>query len=237
MFRLFKSKSKKIVPRSIELISIHIPKTAGTSFRNILKEVYGDEAVIRLDISLKTQEVRINEQLYHEENLPPETQVIHGHFSPALLIQRFVLDTTPKMITWLRHPVDRVISNFYYLEKRLKEELQEEIKGLDILSKMQRKLMEYAQDEINRNRQHKFLAGVRLEDLDFVGIQEHYSEDLKSLSHLFNWPSYQEARHNVTGGIYTQVSAQDRAEIAKLNASDIALYEEGLALRAKRIKL
>ncbi|MEM9916856.1 MAG: sulfotransferase family 2 domain-containing protein [Bacteroidota bacterium] len=235
MFNLFKStRSKEVVPVEIELLSVHIPKTAGTSFRNILKQVYGEQAVLRLDISLKDGVLRLNEQESQANALPAHTQVVHGHFSPALLRQRFDLRGDIPMITWLRHPVERVISNYFYLEKRLQEELQEEAKGLDILRKMQRSLMEYARDEVNRNRQHKFLDGIRLSELAFVGIQEHYSDDLLALAQLFDWPAFEELHHNRTAQKRRAVSEAERSEIAQLNALDMALYEEALNLRKKR---
>ncbi len=235
MSEFFKSLfDKKRSNQKLELISIHIPKTAGTSFRNILKEVYGENGVVRLDIPLYSQLVKINEQAYSSTKLPFGTRVVHGHFSLEQLKENFeIIDSVP-IITWLRHPVDRVISNYYYLEKRLKEELQEEAKGLNILSKMQRSLPEYARDEINRNRQYKFLNGIDLEDFSFVGIQEHFSEDLISLSKQLDWPVYEELKHNITGSKY-QVSAEDRAEIAELNTKDMDLYEKAIELRKKRM--
>ena len=39
----------------------------------------------------------------------------------------------------------------------------EEKKGLNILSKMRRSLLEYAQDERNCNRMSKFLKGIEFE--------------------------------------------------------------------------
>lgn len=233
MFKFFRPKR---ADKPLRLVSLHIPKTAGTSFRNILKSIYGEEDVIRLDISIKTEQTRINEAIYEKPDLPSHIQVIHGHFTPRLLHERFNIPQDIPVITWLRHPVERVLSNFYYLEKRLKEELDEEGKNLDILSKMQRTLMEYAADELNRNRQHKFLEGIALDQFAFVGIQEYYSEDLKALAQLLDWPSYEEVKHNITGSKYTQVTKEQRQQIAEWNHLDMALYESGMAIRAKRDK-
>jgi len=235
MFKLFNRMPKDgLIRNRIELISVHIPKSAGTSFRNTLKEVYGEEAVIRLDIDLRYEQLRINQQVFEGHQLDKNIKVVHGHFSPALLYKRFKIEEDVQMITWLRDPVERVISNYFYLEKRLKEELEEERKGLNILSKMQRSLMEYAQAEINRNRISKFLNGAKIEDFTFVGIQEHYSEDLNTLAKVLDWNAFRELHHNQTGQTKRQVSEEDRAEIARLNELDMALYEKALALRAQR---
>ncbi len=229
MFELFKPSNK------LELVSIHIPKTAGTSFRNTLKSVYGEASVARLDIHIENKKVRLNEKLYNDNHLDYEIKVIHGHFCPDDLNNFIKINRKTLFITWLRDPVERVVSNYYYLAKRLTEILDEENNNLNILSKMQRSLIEYASDEISRNRMSKFLSGKELSKMAFVGIQEHYEEDLKQLAQLFNWDNLAVFKHNVTGSKY-EVSESDRAKIAALNELDMAIYNEGLALRAQRLK-
>lgn len=219
----------------VELVSVHIPKTAGTSFRFLLKDVYGDAAVARVDLPLNSKRLKVNEQLQATATLPNNTQVVHGHFVAKELYEYFPQFSSLPLITWLRHPVDRVISNYNYLAKRLAEELDEEGKGLNILSKMQRSLMEYAQAEINRNRQTKFLNGSQLEDFTFVGIQEFYKEDVADLARELGWTSWDIPVLNVTGKKKSgAVSDQVRAEIAALNAEDMQLYEQALELRNQR---
>jgi hypothetical protein len=218
------------IKNRLELVSLHIPKTAGTSFRNVLKDVYGNEAVIRLDIDLQYQQLKINEQEFRGRKLSKKVRVAHGHFSPALIKEHLDLQEDIPFITWLRHPVERVLSNFYYLEKRLKEELDEEGKGLNILSKMQRNLMEYAAAEINQDRMHKFLDGMPVEDFFFVGFQDYFSEDLDRIASLLQWPQVEEITHNVTGKPYV-VSEEERAAIASFNPRDMALYQKALELR------
>jgi hypothetical protein len=217
----------------LQLISVHIPKCAGTSFRNTLKAVYGEESVVRLDISLQDERIRLNEEIWQKSKVPTQVKVAHGHFSPTLFQKYFRTNAAP-YITWLRHPVDRVISNYYYLSKRLAEELEEEKKGLNILSKMQRTLMEYAADPFNQNRISKFLASNTLGDFMFVGIQEFYEQDLQALSKLLNWENTPHFKHNVTGKKH-EVDREIRAQIAAYNMQDMQLYQEALRLREKRI--
>ena len=232
MFDFLKRDNK--IRNNIGLVSLHIPKTAGTSFRNILKDVYGDEEVIRLDISLKYGKLKINEKQFENKNLDKKWQVIHGHFSPNLLVSKFVINDEVPYITWLRDPVDRVISNYYYLEKRLKEVMKEESRGLNILSKMQRSLIEYASADNNRNRMSKFLDGKSLDNFLFVGLVEYFSEDLVDLSNILEWSSYKEVRHNVTSARSRNVSEDLRKEIKKLNRQDVELYNNALELRKER---
>lgn len=237
MFNFLGKRENKRPVRPLELVSVHIPKTAGTSFRQTLEAAYGKKAILRLDQPLiDPATVRVNTRRYEAANLPEGISVVHGHFNPLQARNRFPALARPLLITWLRDPVERVISNYYYLEKRLREELDEEGKDLDILSKMQRSLPEYARDEINRNRQSKFLEGVALEDFFFVGILEHYAADLAELGRKMGWEKAEENKVNVTASAKPLVSDQVRAEIAGLNAGDVALYERALHLRARRLQ-
>lgn len=233
LFSFLRGKPSAPVQNKLELISIHIPKTAGTSFRNTLCEVYGHQEVVRLDIGLVRQETRIREQLYDAPQLPPETRVLHGHFSIPLLKGRFDIPDDLPVITWLRDPVERVISNYFYLAKRLQEELEEDRKGLHILKKMQRTLREYALYEPSQNRMSKFLEGLDLEALFFVGLVEHYEEDVMMLAHKLHWDHTPVFYHNRTGNTRAEVTEEDRAFIRSLNARDVALYERAMALRAQ----
>lgn len=222
------------VRNNIELVSLHIPKCAGTSFRNMLKEVYGEKGVLRLDISLKNKVLKVEEKAYRESKLPKFTKVIHGHFSPELLAKKLVLKSDIPFITWLRNPVERVASNYFYLAKRLAEELEEEKRGLNLIKVMQRSLMEYAQVEVNQNRIAKFLAGKPLKAFTFVGLNEHFEEDVQALSQLMNWNMPPLLYHNQTGAGH-QLSEEEYQQIAELNQKDMILYEEALRLRAERM--
>lgn len=215
----------------LELISLHIPKTAGTSFRQVLQTVYGDR-LSKLDI--RNDQLLLDDKLYFGSALPERTSVIHGHFFYPNLKQYISLSPDVPIITWLRDPVERVISNYYYLSKRMAEELQEEEKGLNIRMKMQRSLLEFAQTEFARNRISRFLDGIELEALFFVGLVEHYEEDLTLLGRKLSWPRIKMPEVNQTGMAKIEVDATTREQIAALNADDVALYEKALSIRGKR---
>ncbi|MCP4397067.1 MAG: sulfotransferase family protein [bacterium] len=218
----------------IEFVSIHIPKTAGTSFRNILKQVYGKQRVIRIDITLPGEKNSFRSPFSPPEKLPNKARVIHGHFRFPDLADLYHLSPDIPIITWVRDPVERVISNYCYLQKMLCTFLREEQRQIDILSKMERTLPEYARTEINRNRMAKFLEGIRLRDLLFVGIQEDFSKELDDLVTLLNWERVTELRHNSSRAQHAPVSGEIEEEIRRLNQQDIELYQQALRLREER---
>jgi len=219
--------SRKSYP---ELISLHIPKTAGTSFRTVLKSVYGEDQVAMFNIEVNGM-IRMNDRSYQEKDLP-KVRVIHGHFVYDSLRKKFELPEDHKLITWVRDPVKRVISNFYYLESRIIELLDEQRNNLDILSKLQRTLIEFARAEINRNRQVKFLSGSHLEDYDFVGISEFFDQEVSRLSAVLKWKGVPEIpHHNKTPERATHLSNEIVEEIQALNAEDTQLYNSALQIR------
>jgi hypothetical protein len=221
----------KRIKNNIELISLHIPKTAGTSFRQSLKEIYGDESAVRLDINNRLRTVKINEKLFEGKALPKEIRVIHGHFHIDHLFEDLRLPNDLPMITWMRDPVKRVISNYYYLEQRLKEELDEESKGLNILEKMQRNLIEYARADVNRNVQARYIANTPLKRFKFIGIADEYSEEIKRLQSVMNWPQLTIHKVNVTKKKRPDLAQDWIEEIKELNSVDMELFREALAIR------
>lgn len=213
---------------NLQLVSLHIPKTAGTSFRSILKQVYGAKAVVRFDII--NGEAYIEQKLFKGDKLPSHIKVIHGHFCYADLIQKVQLPAGVKKITWLRHPVKRTVSNYFYLCSMLKHYLQEEKNKIDILSKMQRTILEYAGDDNNKNRMSVFLRGSSLQDYDFVGLVEHFDEHLKLMSAKLGWPAdLKPIHHNETDKTKYSVNKEVELKIEEWNKADMELY--ALALK------
>ncbi|MCT7975653.1 hypothetical protein [Laspinema olomoucense] len=61
---------------SIEIISIHLPKTAGSTFgRIILQQIYSPEQIY-YDYESLPVKVKVI-----QEKIPSPTKVIHGHFA------------------------------------------------------------------------------------------------------------------------------------------------------------
>lgn len=223
----------------MELISVHVPKTAGVTFRTLLQKVYGPSAV-SLDYGDRALDPLSTFQTdpafwraaadRQAASLPPLTRVVHGHFGGAKYDRSF---PEARKIVWLREPVSRLVSHYHYwrnlsptphsLHRRLLDE--------------NLTLLEFARLESMRNvLAHVFLRDCRLPDFAFVGIQEHFASDLRRLGALLGWPAdlplLQENRNEQAGYQPDHLSDSDRAEIAALNAADLALYEQALRLRA-----
>jgi hypothetical protein len=196
-------------------VSLHIPKTAGFTFRCILDRVFGDSL-----------------QYAYNENEPwphrPQPACIHGH---GIMQDRFsgLLGRRPsqRWITFLREPLPSAISSYYH---RVRGERDRkpwnppfEDKGLEHFLTGDEQTACYG-----HNRYRKWLdrAGKELRDFDFVGITERFDESVFLLFHTFGWKPVPYGRSNV--GRYPQVEIPERIEhiFRRLNSVDYDLYHE-----------
>lgn len=146
-------KKDSLNPINPELLSIHIPKTAGRTFREILKSQYGVNGVLSLDHYYLTKQ---NEQLAdHPTDRYP---VIHGHL-PYRQISKVALPSS-KYITWLRHPVDRVISNYYHYRDSVFPAKQKRNPSAQLVS-----IEDFIERPKRRNKMSQYLEGIDLEAL------------------------------------------------------------------------
>ena len=211
----------------IELISIHIPKTAGTSFHRLLQDNYGNLA----SPAWKRRDIL---PILDDSGSVPATawqdyQVIHRHFHYQE-IRSIHQSTNARVICWLRHPVDRVISNYRFFRHRLLHpELNPEVFELN-RHRIEETLLEYAEREENRDRMSQFLAGISLVDLFFIGFQERYDLDLAFLAEKLHWNQVNQANLNRIQ-MPVEVNMTERRMIEEWNRLDMSLYHQALAVR------
>lgn len=221
----------------VQLISIHIPKTAGLSFAVTLREVYGKRAVT----GLRTWHVPgpkchdPNSRFYTDwywfkvewdrrmtSTKVPRAKVIHGH-APACCFEGLFPDAA--RVVWLRNPADMVLSSIFFKYQ------------LDRRCARANTPLEMMQNPCGQNVLTLFTSGD-LSQFAFVGIVEHYEEDLYKLAQLLNWPAGRVHPHH--GNItwykpeWRRQLRRDRAlvdELKRLNAQDVKLYNEALRRR------
>lgn len=220
----------------VDIISIHIPKTAGTLFFDVLKNVYSEEKVFR-DYSgknpFKPKEL---------DKVAHEFQVIHGHFRAKRYENHF---PTAKRITWLRHPLFRFISFYYFWmnlpcdENAAPLHKYAQQNNLSLLELAEHPVMKY-------DMMSSFVEGRALEDYSFIGIQEFFLEDLLELGEQLNWP--QKILQHI-GQLapntnpephylkYVNEVLSDRFLVSRLTdilEADYELYQSALEMRANR---
>jgi len=215
----------------IELISIHIPKTAGRSFLAILNSVYGENHISHYETNFFPDK-STPEILQFKSQLKKDTRVIHGHFHYKE-IQDIHKTSSSKVVTWLRDPVERVISNYSFFIKRASQPSAES----EIQGRKNETLLHYARLDNSRNRMVKFMDGLNLGDFYFIGLMENFSGDIEVLAGMLNWKKTAVPRINDNSEFKLQlpeVTNEERKIIEDLNKEDIELYKRVLEIHKNR---
>lgn len=164
------------------IISTHVPKAAGSTFRVVLAESFGHPNVMydhfppwENPIEMMREQSKWMGLRFTDE---PDDQVfelvvekglraIHGHNARW---DRWI-NYFPNMraISWIRHPVDRLISQ-YYFELRAHDKYQPFPPKRD-------SLLEYSVGR--ENRMIKFLPTENLVYYEFIGLVERFDRHLE----------------------------------------------------------
>jgi hypothetical protein len=223
------------------LIFLHIPKAGGTTLHSVLQHVYQKEETFDINVSgdkLTTDE--FTNLSVAEKN---KVRLLKGHMYYGLHSQ-FAEDDA-KYLTFLRDPVQRVVSHYHYILRKKDHYLYSEV-ALKKLSLKEFALSDLT-DELD-NGQARLLGGIQglpinsltsenekkilkqLEDsFACVGIMEKFDESLLLLKNKLNWERFPVYRKlNVTEEKASRTDEETVLAIQKRNAVDQAIYNWAL---------
>ena len=217
------------------LIFLHIPKAGGSTLYKILEQHYPRSKTVKLD-SLQAARFK---------TLPAEERgryrLLQGHVYFGL--HRFI-PRVSTYITFLRRPVERVVSFYYYARSTPDHYLYPVLAAepLDLKTVLARDLTEEL-----RNGQTRLLAGEEWEDpqravtlaaleqaktnlrnhFRVVGLLEEFDASLLLLRRAFGWDLPFYLKDNVTKEKPpdTSLDIETRRLIEDANSLDIELYE------------
>lgn len=234
---------------------LHIPKTAGTAVRHFLEAPLRRHEIVRVHGSAEEYERR------RKEPFGPKVKFLSGHvpywFGEALPARQTML--------FLRDPVERVLSTFYFWKSLPKPSPEDHSPEADLLRRTEHltleefihdpaspgggsisnfscRLVGHAQPwQVDSPFDEKIqaLACARLESIELLGIAEQMSESLELIARRLGIPfAGSLPRQNVTQG---RRGAADIAPslvraIRDANEGDIALWESGRAELARRLR-
>lgn len=218
---------KQTKANQTNLLFVHIPKTAGTSFRKSLEkadcEMFYDYAAENPVTSkvvcsfIYEQNDFLKFKAYFDK---PLGRVLSGHF--ALNKYSNFVDSNA-IVTFVREPVQQVVSHYNHHVK---------------LSNFEGSITDFIHSDKFKNNQSKMLASLPLSLIGFVGVTESYQESLNCLQR-FSGLEVLELHDNVNLSPSVQVTALDarlKKEIEDLNRQDVELYKNAMELLSCRVK-
>jgi hypothetical protein len=159
------------------------------------------------------------------ESLPGRS-VIHGHFAAKKYIGKF---PNALYVTWLRDPVERVASNYFYWQRT---HIPGDLRWEQVIGQKM-SLEQFARLDFASNLQQAFLFPLAVEEFDFIGITEEYDRSLELFRRLFcPDASFVAPVHNLLNpnreGRFYDMDPELRRKILRLNERDAYTYLDGV---------
>lgn len=224
------------------LVSLHLPKTAGTSFAAALaggfaggyRTDYADLPMQQPRWARRRQALAGARRLRAGGGLRG-VRCVHGHFL-ALKYRLALAGGGARFVTWLRDPVERLASHYQFWRR--------DYAGDDPAQPLRNRVVaedwtfeRFALGRELRDVYAEYLWGVPLSRFEFVGITERYDEDLEAfarryldggatgvtVAHALANPARGDGRYRIDPGLRRRIEAH--------HARDVALYRQALARR------
>jgi hypothetical protein len=221
------------------IISLHLPKTAGTSFAKSLKAHFGSGLVKDYgDFPFNTPVYErslnaLRAAIENGERDFSKIQCIHGHFLP---LKYLLLSVTQQItfVTWMRDPVERLASQYYYWLKTYNPESARSVHRKMVEEEWS--LERFCLGPELQNFYAQFLWGFPLEKFAFIGIVENYDEDFAFFTGRFLGARVRSYRKNLGGGEQTLhvTDPEFRKTIEAHHSMDMDMYRRALAMRRMR---
>lgn len=204
---------------SSTLLFVHIPKTAGTSFRNAVEKTFGSNNICRdygsdsNDTSeIIKQYIYGTKDFYQFKKIFEESNysVMSGHFPYSKYCPLF---DAQNVVTFVRDPVDRLFSEYLHFKRH---------KGY------KKSLSDFCNQERNINMMSRYLNGMDWTSVGFIGITERYDESLMVLGNQIgiNLPVLRENVAPLNQKDKYKIDQSVLEMIKELNGSDISLFRE-----------
>lgn len=208
---------------------IHIPKTAGTSFKKAVSEFYGEKNIIRNYGSNSSEtDIEIKKALDGETFLGDLDSILNADGSFKIYLghvhaqsARHLFQST-NVFAFLRNPVDQVVSHYNHYRRWYN------YKG---------SLRDFVTTAGFQNVQSKYLRGIPLYITGLIGLTESFEDSINLYNHYYK-ANLEVRNDNVNGNrVIDKVCLEDQSLIKACNKEDLDLYEKAKILLDQRIDL
>jgi hypothetical protein len=226
------------------LISVHLPKTAGSSFLAAIEQHfagrllrdYEGRPITRSGLSRNSRALLGWARYGVSSRGLTGYDCVHGHFMP-LKYRQLSASATPQFVTWMRHPVDRLASHYYHWMRVAPPAHASPVRRR--VYQEQWTLQRFCLGREFRNIYSNYLWGFPLSRFDFIGITEHYDTELDYFSRAFMDGELTVMRENANPARQEATYIDDpglREKIEHWHGADLALYRQALAMRQRRLQ-
>lgn len=215
------------------LIFMHIPKTAGSTLGNIIDRHYANN---RLFVMIHDRD---NDTFAAQpEDMRARVQMVRGMTYYGI---HRVIPRESRYFTLYRHPVDRVISQYFYVQRRkMRGNPSAKVQPLEAFlernpfhTQMQLGLTVGGDSKGEARAQsldssHISVARANLErHFSLVGTIDHFDEALVLMKHRFGWKNVAYARRNVAPEDQrAKVTPGQLRQIESMCALETEFYEQ-----------
>jgi hypothetical protein len=219
---------------------VHVPKTAGSSMSTEMMTVHKPSCNIEIDYSVKSDKTykelfdeAVDRFIARHREVPFEFANGHLQARNTEIIRRAIPNT--RCFTMLRNPVARIISDYRYQRSELNVARADFVARTPDFAAYVARPFVHNKTAIALVPRPIVLAGdgpaaveYVMKNYDFVGLQEMYPLSFRAVTTLMGHPRASEVKIRVnapTEENQVVLNADEDAELRKLNAVDIALFQ------------
>jgi hypothetical protein len=217
-----------VVGGTLMILSLHVPKAAGNSFRELLQAEfkermmadYGDWAGFKVPEAIERCRIRTLEMRSRRDELQKKYAIIHGHFVADKYRGLFPRED---VVAFFRDPFQQALSHYYFLLRNPQRAHLEE----KIFHEAKMTLHDYLSWDAFRDHQLQYLGSLSIDDLAMVGISEEFYRSVDIFNSLFGCNLLGESFFNVNPeyqGADYKIDPDIRNAVEKYRAGDLDLY-------------
>lgn len=225
----------------VPIAFLHIHKTGGTTLKAAMTRVFGGSRVLNISTANHANNTRDVRAFLADPD--PHIAVVTGHFWIGALVPA---PGPHRRITMLRHPVDRLLSLYYYFLKRQEMGRWQEFAGMEnptlqeairaAVPDRQVKALSRGMPPRESTREDLETAKRHLaESFAAFGLQERFNESLVLFAQSLGWERLPLYRRYKRSRRPREVPPGIPELVAELNPLDMELYAYAEALFAERI--
>ncbi len=204
---------------------IHIPKTAGTSFRRAAEKYFPEKDLIR---NYGPNSPETHEQIRQLDLSKDQYPLVrfmnssdwgfycgHVNFNDTC-----AFSPVHHVVTFLRDPIEQVISHYSHFQRWYG---------------YQKSIEDFVRTRSTQNLQSKYLSSVDIRLLGLIGITEKFDESVEIFNKKFDCQL--EVMRQNANDLKQEYDKDLKNLIRECNQDDLTLYESALTLHAQRYQL